>query len=774
MKESYFFRSIKDEVEKKKEAAEVKPLTANEHEEIEQGPMMLKDYWLSLRQSVQEKLTIEEPTPEEQEKTKLLSELITPELMTEYKRILRGFNSKARKNEEHLQREFINVNSEEFADNIEGWIENLINEVKNKQETGLDENDIEELRAQCWLLFDSIGNVMNTKSLEKDIEEFYKDKTEKVDEKDGSKQKSELIKQLQGRYPLDKTEIEILVDLVRFEKDKKEDYSLKILTSEISKLWKEYRLGENKGELAKISLGYLAAKGAESFAPSLFQNLIVGDKFNLAVYLEYLGLGKVNDVIDTHVDIKLEKMINEINHQINKRMADSLFFREFEFIHEKSLGEIYVALERGKNATEQLLRDVISRFTPTLTGIALSSVFLMKINPIMGGISLCSLPVMYKIARKKSDQMHKIYEKSRRAEEKMFARIDSIKSGFEEVKTSSDVPAVAQHIGSHLNVIDNISLERTVKMRKMWLLEKLPFDAADAVSAGVGVALQQSGQISGGAVLSNIMYSRHLTHPVERLVDLYFNDFSRNIQDIRHAETIFGKYEKLDLPEGKKEKERVSVSELKNFDISIKNLRYKHILRGVNLDIKQGEFLTIIGESGEGKSTLFRNLAGLYKSDGGSIEIGGVRNDRIKKYGEESIYSAMSYCNQNPQIFEDMTLRENILLWSKKEKNDEEIRQILKDLHMDKFVDRLDEKIKTFSGGEKTRIGLARMLTKDTKIMLLDEPTTGLDSRNAKEFINIILEINAKHPNKTILCISQDNRFIEASKKVINIAELQK
>jgi len=63
-------------------------------------------------------------------------------------------------------------------------------------------------------------------------------------------------------------------------------------------------------------------------------------------------------------------------------------------------------------------------------------------------------------------------------------------------------------------------------------------------------------------------------------------------------------------------------------------LRYKNILRGVSLDIKQGEFITIAGASGAGKSTLLRNIVGLYKSDGGEIEVGGVKNDRVKKYGK--------------------------------------------------------------------------------------------------------------------------------------------
>lgn len=91
MKESYFFRPIKEEIKKKKEAVEIKPLTFAEHEETEQKSMTLKDCWLSLRQTIQEKLIIEPTSPKEQERIKLLSELITPELMGEYKQILNIF-----------------------------------------------------------------------------------------------------------------------------------------------------------------------------------------------------------------------------------------------------------------------------------------------------------------------------------------------------------------------------------------------------------------------------------------------------------------------------------------------------------------------------------------------------------------------------------------------------------------------------------------------------------------------------------------------------------
>jgi ABC-type bacteriocin/lantibiotic exporter with double-glycine peptidase domain len=774
MKEGYFFRQIKKESQKKKNV-EVKPLTVGEYEETEQRPMTIKDHWLSLRQSIQEKVTPLELASEEQKKIKLLNELITPELMIEYKQVLRGFNEKREKTKDHPQREFIDINGEEFSEMIENWIENLINEVKSKKETGFDENDIEELRAQCWLFFDSVGNVMNTKSLEKDITEFYKEHTtEEVDEIESEKQKSELIKQLQSRYPMSDAEIEILIDIVRAEKTDDEEYSMRVLVETISKLWEEYSLEKKKEEIIKISLGHLLSKALSSFSPSLFQGMMDGERFDVAVFIEFLGLNKLSEVIDTKTEIELAKVINEVSHGINERITNSLFFQEFEFIHEKSLGEIYATLERGKGAIERILKDTISKLVPTLAGITMSLAFLSKISPILGAVGLGGLPVMYSIAKKQNKQVWPMYEKEKREGEKIATRIGIIKGGFEEVKTSPESESVATHVKEQMDVKDTLFWQRFIEEAKMRLMRIIPFDVSTAVAAGAGGALQEAGMISGGAVLSSIIYSNHLNGPIQELVNLYFNEFSRHVQDIQRMDEILGEYEKLDLPEGEKEKGRVSVSELANFDISIRNLRYKDILRGVNLEIKQGEFLTISGVSGAGKSTLLRNLVGLYKHDGGEIEIGGVRSDRVKKYGSESLYTVMSYCNQSPQIFEDMTLRENLLLWSKEGVDDVKIKKVLTDLHLDKFIGKLDEAPKHLSGGERVRIGVARTLIKGASIMLLDEPTASLDSQASTEVRKIISEISEKYPNITIICVSHDEELIKISKRSVNMADLQK
>lgn len=769
MKESYPFRQIRSEVERKNEVEKVTPITADEYEDAEQKPMTIKDHWLTLRRSIQEKIQPVEQTLDDQERTKLLSEIITPELMSEYKQILQSFGERTKISEEHPQRELIDINSEDVSTEIEVWINNLIVEIQARNEVGLDENDIEELRAQCWIFFDSVGNVMNTKSFEKDVTQFFKDRNiAELDESEQANQKAELVTDLQERYQIDEAEAKILINLVESSEDG-ENYSPRVLVETIARLWDEYKLGERKGEIAKISLGYLMSKGAESFAPSLFENMLAGDKFNVAVFLEFFGLQKISEVIDAKTDIELAKVMYDINSQINERISNSLFFQEFEFIHEKSLGEIYATLERGKASTEGLLSDSISQLAPTLSGIGMSLAFLTKINPALGAIGVASLPVMYKVAKKQNEKIWPMYEKEKREGEKIATRLGSIKSGFEEVKTSPDTPSVARHVKEQMDTKDALSLQRFIEETKNRLKRMIPFDISTVTAAGVGGALQEMGMISGGAVLSNIIYSNQLNRPVQELVNLYFNRFSRYIQDIQRMDEILGEYEKLDLPEGEREQDRVPVSELENFDISIRGLRYKHILQGVDLDIKQGEFLTVAGASGAGKSTLLRNIVGLYKPDGGSIEIGGVPNNEIKKYGQESIYSAMSYCNQSPQFFEGMTLRENLLLWSKGDVDDERIKQVLRDLHLDKFADQLDSEVQYLSGGEKVRIGVARTLIKGAKIMLLDEPTASLDSQSATEVRKIISELNGKYPDTTIIAVTHDEELIKLSNRSVGL-----
>lgn len=771
MGEQFQFQSVRSQIEKKKIGKTVKPIS-EARESTPEEELGLKEYWLSLRQSIQEKMPQIELTEGEKDQKKRLSELISSESLSEYNNILSEFNRRNRQTAEHPNREFIDIEDESLAKKIDDWIDHLISEVAGQAE--LNEAETAELRAQAWMFFGALSNVMNTNAITKDISAFFKSKKESgTAEGAAEKNKKELAAELKGRYPFTADELEILINLALSEKGKKEDYNLEVLCDTIARLWSEYGLMEKKGALAKISMGFLLAKGVGSFAPSVFQHILENDKFNASVYIEYLFLNKLSESIENKIRLVLAEHMTGVNRQINEKIINSLFFQEFEFIHERSLGEVFATLDRGKRATSFLLEGVIAKLIPNITGILLSLAFLTKVNPILGGVGVCSLPVMYVVSQHQNKRISKLYEKETKEGEKITSQISSIKSGFEEVKTSAEVPQIATHVREKLDIKDRISLEKFVTELTARVLGTIPYDVSALSGAAVGGVLQEKGMITGGEVLSNIIYSSQLYRPVQDLISLYFDQFARNIQDINRMDEILGSYQTLDMPEGEKELARVPVSELSGFDIEISNLRYKNILRGINLKIKQGEFVSIAGVSGAGKSTLLRNIVGLYKPAAGEIKIGGVPHDRIKRYGPESVYSLMSYCNQSPIIFEGMTLRQNLLLWTKREVSDERIKQVLTDLRLDKLIGRLDDEPKNLSGGERVRIGVARTLLKNAKIMLLDEPTASLHSEDAAEVLNAIQDVKNKYPDTTIICVSHDEALLRISEHRINMSELQ-
>jgi len=764
MRENLDFLSIKNKLNKQKEDREVKPITDNSKNEIDH-----KDYFLSLRQSIQELVDFERDDALEEERIKMLKELISQELTEKYQEILKLFRDKSSLDENHLEREFIDINEEELKDLIEEWILELRKEIENKLGS-LNKEDLECLEAECWLFFDALSTSINTKSIERDIKEYIKkNRTDVQEEGDYKEAKDLLSNELQKRYPLDKSELNVLIDMIA--KENLSEYNVKKLISTLSDIYDSYNLKDVKKKIGLTVAGYTVAEGIDAMAPYFLQDAGDADFMkNAKAVSSFFGSLSISRGMEAKINLVKLEILKHLDLEINKRLTNSLFFQEFEFIHEKSLGEIYSALERGKDSVTRIMDETVSSVIPVLFGSAASIGLLTKVNPLLGGIGLGSVPIMYHIARKQNKEISKIYEEEMKEQETATSAISAMKSGFEEIRTSSNIVNVAKETKGHFDVKDESTYKRLKKEVVMNYKRVIPFDISTFIAIGVGSLLQQRGLISPGALLTNVVYSSRLTQPVQQLVGIYYDKFPRHIQNIERMNEVLGKYEKLDLPEGEKEKERTSISELDNFDISIKNLNYKNILKDFNLEIKEGEFTTVAGPSGVGKSTLLRSLSGLFKPERGGVEIGGVKIEDIKKYGSESIFSILSYCNQSPQIFPKMTLRENLLLWSKGDTGDEEIVKILKDLHLDKFVNQLDENLKYASGGEKVRIGLARTLLKNPKIMLLDEPTASLDSGARLEVLKLIQEIRKKYPDRTIICVSHDDELIELGDKKINLS----
>jgi heme exporter protein A len=155
----------------------------------------------------------------------------------------------------------------------------------------------------------------------------------------------------------------------------------------------------------------------------------------------------------------------------------------------------------------------------------------------------------------------------------------------------------------------------------------------------------------------------------------------------------------------------------------IKNFGRKKVLKGVNLKIKKGEFLTLFGPNGAGKTTLLKTVATVINPDGGEIIING------SKLSEEAIEirRKVGFVSHNPLLYDDLTSEENLKFYARMYEVKDYERKIDSLLKKVGLFHRKYDLVRTFSRGMLQRLAIARTLVHDPEILLLDEPYTGLD-----------------------------------------------
>lgn len=207
--------------------------------------------------------------------------------------------------------------------------------------------------------------------------------------------------------------------------------------------------------------------------------------------------------------------------------------------------------------------------------------------------------------------------------------------------------------------------------------------------------------------------------------------------------------------------------------ISAKNLSFSYpgqetlVLKNLTLDLEQGQKIAILGKTGSGKSSLLQLLVRNYDANQGQLLLA---EKPISAYSENTLRNQICFLTQRVHVFSD-TLRQNLQFASADEISDEKMIEVLHQVGLSKLLEQEEKSLnlwlgdggRPLSGGEQRRLGLARILLNNAPILLLDEPTEGLDRETERHILRLILQ---HAENKTLIMVTHRLSSIEQFDKI--------
>ncbi len=211
--------------------------------------------------------------------------------------------------------------------------------------------------------------------------------------------------------------------------------------------------------------------------------------------------------------------------------------------------------------------------------------------------------------------------------------------------------------------------------------------------------------------------------------------------------------------------------------IKMKNVRKSYengavALRGINLQVEEGEFIFLVGPSGSGKSTIVKLLTGEITATDGQIEVNGFDLTKIRRSKLPKLRRTIGIIFQDFRLIEEKTVYENVafalrVIGAKNKKIRERVDYVLGLVGIEGKRGRLPKEL---SGGEQQRVAIARALANNPKLIIADEPTGNIDPELSREVMALLVEINKK--GTTVLVVTHEEELVnEFNKRVVAIKD---
>ncbi|GHT32972.1 ABC transporter permease [Endomicrobiia bacterium] len=431
--------------------------------------------------------------------------------------------------------------------------------------------------------------------------------------------------------------------------------------------------------------------------------------------------------------VTMTKLGANFTRQLQRDLYDEIIAQDLEFYHNNNSGKLLVYFMGDLN----MIRDVIINTVTTLVRDACSVIFLITLmfwkSFDMAIAMFVLFPIGFYLIVYFGKKVKSIFHSQQNSFANLYAVLVQSFQGIKIVKSYNMEAAESEKVRGSANAIANIEIKLAKNNNILSPLMEFSGGVAAAGALAYGGYRIMHGTLTTGDFVVFLIAIVAVYQPMKSLANLN----SRLQMGIVAIDRVFAVMENkpkiVDKPDAK-------VFKAKRGQIKAKNVRFSYfpnieVFRGINLEVKEGEKVAIVGTAGSGKSTLINLMLRFYDVEDGSIKIDGedIRDITIK-----SLRDSIAFVSQDVVLFDD-TIKKNILM-GRPDATDEEAIEAAKNAAAHDFIVNQNQGYDTIvgerggnlSGGQKQMISIARAMLKNAPILLLDEATSSLDSKSER------------------------------------------
>ena len=455
-----------------------------------------------------------------------------------------------------------------------------------------------------------------------------------------------------------------------------------------------------------------------------------------------------------------------VGRSLREKMYHKVQILGMDFIHRRKAGEIMNRIHGDTNRILEFMTEVFNGMFSTLVTMLTVLVVMFVMQPLLTLFTVVIIAVITVLMGLFFGRIHRIFTAQYRKEDALESRLQDVLAGMKVVKSYGQEETAAETFRKEADEF------RAIQERNERFFAILYPVVVFLMSLGTYFAIYFGGRnvlfgaMTPGELLQYTTYTTLLFGPLSWMTGLP-RRIMELITSMNRISDVLEEEPTLKRPENPVKKE--VKGEIRVEHVTFGYEAYEHVLEDVSFELKRGEMLGLVGESGAGKTTMINLIMRLYDVSEGRITVDGVD---LREWDPETYHSAIGVVLQENFLFSGSILQN--LRFAKPDASLEEIITACKAANAHDFICKLPdgydtyvgEKGSTLSGGERQRISIARALLADPKILILDEATASLDTESEYQIQQAIERLIA---NRTTIAIAHRLSTLKNATKLIVI-----